>query len=130
MVIKGLINLTIEYIGMLNMLDKKKRSKRIGNLSIIPNRLLIKKRPKNIEKRIRPGDIEVDFMIVKKHKGEILVSTDRVTLNISLHKLRNWISETESKAIIKKLEQADYPIYTVTFENDLGFANNTAFAEA
>ncbi|MDP1973608.1 MAG: IS30 family transposase, partial [Sediminibacterium sp.] len=78
----------------------------------------------------RPGDIEVDFMMGKNHKGALLVMTDRATLHTSLHKLRNRRSETVSKVIIKKLEQAAYPMHTVTFDNDLGFANHTEVAEA
>ena len=56
--------------------------------------------------------------------------TDRATLHTRLHKLSNRRSETVSKAIIKKLGQAEYPKHTVTFDNDLGFANHAAVAEA
>jgi IS30 family transposase len=48
------------------------------------------------------------------------------TLHTSLHKLSNRRSETVSKAI----EQADYHMHTVTFDNDLGFANHREVAEA
>ena len=55
--------------------------------------------------------------------------TDRATLHTILRKLSNRRSETVSKAIIKKLEQGDYPMHTLTFDNDLGFANHTEVAE-
>lgn len=109
---------------------RTKRGNRKDNRGIIHNRVPIEKRPKIVEKRIRPGDIEVDFMIGKNHKGALLVMTDRATLHTSLHKLRNRRSETVSKAIIKKLRQAEYPMHTITFDNDLGFANHTEVAEA
>lgn len=82
---------------------RQKRGNQKDNRGIIPNRVPIEKRPKLVEKRIRSGAIEVDFM------------TNRATLHTSLHKLNNRRSEIVSKAIIKKLEQADYPMHTVTF---------------
>jgi IS30 family transposase len=109
---------------------RRKRGNRKDTRGIIHHRIPIEKRPKIVQKRIRPGDIEVDFMLGKNHKGALLVMTDRATLHTSLHKLQNRRSETVSKAIIKELEQADYPMHTVTFDNDLGFANHMEVAEA
>ena len=118
------------YLHLKHGRRKRKRGNQRDNRGIIPNRVPIEKRPKIVNKRIRPGDIEVDFMMGKNHKGALLVMTDRATLHTSLHKLSNRRSETVSKAIIKKLEQADYPMHTVTFDNDLGFANHNEVAEA
>jgi IS30 family transposase len=118
------------YLHLKHARRRKKRTNQKDNRGIIPNRVPIEKRPKIVSKRIRPGDIEVDFMMGKNHKGALLVMTDRATLHTSLHKLSNRRSETVSKAIIKKLEQADYPMHTVTFDNDLGFANHREVAEA
>ncbi|MFN3298769.1 MAG: IS30 family transposase [Sediminibacterium sp.] len=118
------------YLHLKNGRRKRKRGNQKDNRGIIPNRVPIEKRPKIVSKRIRPSDIEVDFMMGKNHKGAILVMTDRATLHTRLHKLSNRRSETVSKAIIKKLEQADYPMHTVTFDNDLGFANHSEVAEA
>jgi len=69
-------------------------------------------------------------MMGKNHKGALLEMTDRATLHTSLHKLSNRRSEIVSKAIIKKLEQSDYHMHTVTFDNDLDFANHREVAEA
>jgi IS30 family transposase len=41
-----------------------------------------------VKQRKRPGDIEVDIMIVSNHRGALLVITDRVTLHTKLHKLK------------------------------------------
>ena len=117
------------YLHLKHARRRQKRGNQKDNRGIIPNRVPIEKRPKLVEERIRPGDIEVDFMMGKNHKGAILVMTDRATLHTSLHKLSNRRSEIVSKAIIKKLEQAAYPMHTVTFDNDLGFANHTEVAE-
>ncbi len=71
-----------------------------------------------------------DFIISKNHKGALLVMTDRATLYTCLHKISNRRGETVNKATIKNLEQAYYPMHTVTFDNDLGFANHNEVAEA
>jgi IS30 family transposase len=66
----------------------------------------------------------------KNHKGALLVMTDRATLHTSLHKLKNRRSNTISKAIIKKLNEVRYPMHTITFDNDKGFADHMAVADA
>jgi IS30 family transposase len=63
----------------------------------------IDKRPKVVKQRKRPGDIEVDFMIVRNHIGALLVITDRATVHTKLHKLENRNSNTVSKTMIKSL---------------------------
>ena len=58
-----------------------KRGARKDSRGTILHRVPIEKRPKIVEKRERPGDIEVDFMLGKDHKGALLVMTDRATLH-------------------------------------------------
>jgi IS30 family transposase len=81
----------------------RKRGSRKDSRGIIHDRVSIEKRPKIVNKRARPGDIEVDFMMGKNHKGVVLVLTDRATLHTKLHKLENRNSNTVSKIIIKRL---------------------------
>jgi IS30 family transposase len=50
-----------------------KRGSRKDSRGIIHDRVPIEKRPKVVKQRKRPGDIEVDFMMGKNHKGAILV---------------------------------------------------------
>jgi IS30 family transposase len=107
---------------------RRKRGARKDSRGIIHHRVPIEKRPKVIQKRIRPGDIEVDFMMGKNHKGALLVMTDRATLHTTLHKLKNRNSNGVSKAIIEKLNQVDYPMHTITFDNDKGFADHLTVA--
>jgi IS30 family transposase len=108
---------------------RRKRGNRKDSRGIIHDRIPIEKRPKVVEKRIRPGDIEVDFMMGKNHKGALLVMTDRATLHTRLHKLKNRHSSVVSKAIIQKLKQMQYPMHTITFDNDKGFADHMKVAE-
>ena len=101
-----------------------KRRSRQDSRGIIHHRVPIEKRPKMLKKRVRPGDIEVDFMMGKNHKGALLVMTDRATLHTRLHKLRNRNSDIISKAIIKGLGKMRYPLHTITFDNDKGLADH------
>lgn len=108
---------------------RRKRGARKDSRGIIHHRVPMEKRPKIVQKRVRPGDIEVDFMMGKNHKGALLVMTDRATLHTSLHKLQNRNSRVVSKAIVKKLGQAGYPMHTITFDNDKGFADHMDVAK-
>jgi IS30 family transposase len=67
---------------------RRKRGSRKDSRDIIHDRAPIEKRPKVVKQRKRPGDIEVDFMMGKSHKGELLVITDRATLHTKVHKLK------------------------------------------
>lgn len=107
---------------------RRKRGARKDSRGIIHHRVPIEKRPKIVQKRLRAGDIEVDFMMGKNHKGALLVMTDRATLHTSLNKLENRHSHAVSKAIIQRLNQRCYPIHTITFDNDKGFADHMMVA--
>jgi IS30 family transposase len=109
---------------------RRKRGSRKDSRGIIHNRVSIDKRPKVVKQRKRPGDIEVDFMMGKDHKGALLVMTDRATLHTKLHKLENRNSNTVSKTMIKSLLKSKYPIHTITFDNDKGFADHMMVAKA
>lgn len=64
----------------------------------------------------------------KNHKGALLVMTDRATLHTSLPKLTNRNSSVVSKAIIKKLSLFGYPMHTIKFDDDKGFADHMVVA--
>jgi IS30 family transposase len=109
---------------------RRKRGSRKDSRGIIHNRVSIDKRPKVVKQRKRPGDIEVDFMMGKNHKGALLIMTDRATLHTKLHKLENRNSNTVSKTMIKSLLKSKHPIHTITFDNDKGFADHMMVAKA
>ena len=109
---------------------RRKRGNRKDNRGIIPNRVSIEYRAKLVDQRIRPGDIEVDFMMGKNHKGALLVMTDRATLITRLQKLTNRNSKMVRKAIIKNLSKMTCQLHTITFDNDKGFADHMEIAKA
>ena len=109
---------------------RRKRGSRKDSRGIIHHRVSIENRPKIVNKRARLGDIEVDFMMGKNHKGVVLVMTDRATLHTKLHKLESRNSNTVSKTIIKRLAKSKHPVHTITFDNDKGFADHMSVANA
>lgn len=103
---------------------RRKREKRQDSRGLIANRVPIDQRPLIVSKRKRLGDIEVDLMMGKKHKGAILVMTDRTTLHTRLVKLRSKSSTEVSEAIIQRLTKSRYRIRTLTFDNDKAFSTH------
>lgn len=103
---------------------RRKRGNRRENRGVIHGRVSIDQRPAIVDKRIRPGDIEVDLMVGKNHRGAVLVMTDRATLHTQLHKLTNKNSQQITRNIIKQLSHLQYPVYTLTFDNDQSFSGH------
>jgi IS30 family transposase len=64
------------------------------------------------------------------HKGALLVMRDKATLHTKLHGIENRNSSTVSKTMIQSLLKSKYPIHTVTFDNDKGFADHMMIAKA
>lgn len=101
---------------------RRKRGNRKENRGMIANRVSIEKRPAIVKKRKRLGDIEIDLMMGKNHKGALLVMTDRASLHTRLHLLSGKESKEVTKGIIKCLGKNKYPLHTLTFDNDKAFS--------
>jgi IS30 family transposase len=56
--------------------------------------------------------------------------TDKATQHTSLQKLENGQSNEVSKATIKKLIKVNYPMHTISSDNDIGFADHYKVADA
>ncbi len=108
---------------------RRKRGSRKDSRGIILNRISIEKRPSIVEKRQRLGDIEIDLMMGKNHKGALLVATDRVSLFTRLTKLNGKSSKEVFKALIKRLAKIKYPVHTLTFDNDKAFSEHKSIGE-
>jgi IS30 family transposase len=103
---------------------RKKRGNRRDNRGVIPNRVSIEKRPKAVDKRRRIGDLEVDLMVGKAHKGALLVITDRSTLLTHLNKLPGKEAGKVKQTICRRLGKMEKHIKTLTFDNDQAFAKH------
>jgi IS30 family transposase len=104
---------------------RRKRGARKDNRGVILNRTPLAERPAIVAQRTRLGDIEVDLMMGKNHKGALLVMTDRATLHTRLKKVASKHSKHVGEAIIDCLQQNEYPTQTLTFDNDKAFACHT-----
>lgn len=103
---------------------KKERKYRESGLSkdqrgIIQGRVGMEKRPAVVEERMRFGDLELDTVIGKNHKGAMLTVNDRATGLCRLAKLEGKESEP-LKGLLK----------TATADNGKEFAGHREFAEA
>ena len=117
-----------KYKTLYKYLKHGRRRRKRGNINdgrgVIQKRVPIEKRPKIVNKRKRLGDIEVDLMMGKNHKGALLVMTDRASLHTRIKKLHSKSSEEVSAAIIKKLSTSSYTLHTLTFDNDKAFSGH------
>jgi transposase, IS30 family len=75
-----------------------------------------------VSKRKRLGDIEVDLMMDKDHKGALLVMTDRACLKTYIRKVYNKSSDEATRKINSALKKDKHWLKTVTFDNDKAFS--------
>jgi transposase, IS30 family len=108
----------------------RKRGSKKERRSLIPGRTPIEERPSIVRRRERVGDIEVDLMMGKNHKGLLLVMTDRATLFTCFKKLESKDAKRISQTIIHTLKSIDIPVKTLTFDNDMAFADHQTVAKA
>ena len=109
---------------------RQKRGNQRKNTGIIHGRVGIEQRPAIVRKRKRTGDIEVDLMLGKNHKGAVLVMTDRSTLHTRLIKLPSKDSQHITRVITQCLKNSPYQIHTLTFDNDQSFSGHHIIAKA
>jgi IS30 family transposase len=86
----------------------RKRGSAKDKRGIIQNRVDIDHRPKIVDEKIRFGDLEIDTVIGKNHKGALLTINDRVSSLV-------WIKLLKSKevpAISEKTIEALMPFKT------------------
>jgi IS30 family transposase len=108
----------------------KSRSLKTDKRGQITGRKDIQERPKEVDKRERLGDLEIDTIIGKDHKRAILTINDRATGML-------WMKKLEGKDAIKLAEAtnellADYRPFlkTITADNGKEFAAHQSIAEA
>lgn len=116
-----------EYLRHHNRRQKRKLRKQ--NKGCIKNRVSIDKRPKIANQRKRKGDYEVDLMIGKNHKPGLIVITDRKTIETKLIKIKTKKAKVIAKKIIEKMKKEISQKHTMTFDNDLAFADHQEIAK-
>jgi IS30 family transposase len=106
-----------------------KRGHLKGKRGILVNRVDIDLRPAVVEEKIRLGDLEMDLVIGKDHKGALLTINDRASGKLKMGKVESKeASEIEAKAL-ELLEDWKPYLHTITTDNGKEFANHENIAK-
>lgn len=108
---------------------RKRGNKKTARGIAIPNRVSIEQRPGIVNDRKRFGDIEVDFIVGKNHQSALLVTVDRATLLTTIDKIESREAGAVADIIIERMKQYP-PLKTMTFDNDMAFAQHEKIARA
>lgn len=96
----------------------------------IADRVPIEQRPEIVDKKDRIGDLEIDLVIGKDHKGALLTINDRATGILKMAHLKNKSAKEVELKTIELLESWTPFIHTITSDNGKEFANHKVIAEA
>lgn len=106
-----------------------KRGSANKNRGMIPDRVDIDQRPKIVEQKQRFGDLEIDTMIGKNHKGAILTINDRASGWLWIRMLTGKDALLLAQATNEALRSYINLIYTITADNGKEFAKHKLIAE-
>lgn len=113
---------------------KGKRYQKRGNTNNrrgqIPDRVGIDKRPKIVDKKERFGDLEIDLVIGKDHKGALLTINDRATGLLKMAYVKSKEAKEVTLKTIELLEPWIPFIHTITSDNGKEFTEHKLIAEA
>lgn len=107
----------------------RKRGKLKDDRGLIVNRVDISKRPFIVDEKERIGDLEIDLVIGKDHKGALLTINDRASGLLFMDKVETKESiEIEAKTI-ELLQDWKPLLHTITSDNGKEFANHQQIAQ-
>jgi len=106
----------------------RKRSHSKDNRGLITNRIDISKRPEIVNKKERIGDLEIDLVIGKNHRGALLTINDRATGMLFMGKIDSKEAKAVETKTIELLEQWKPFLHTITSDNGKEFANHQKIA--
>lgn len=95
----------------------------------IPGLVPIDQRPAVVEKKARFGDLEVDLVIGKDHKGKLLTINDRASNKSWLKRLNSKNSDEVAAAIVEALLPYKGLLKTITSDNGREFADHAIVAK-
>jgi len=102
----------------------RKRGIKKDSRGIIPDRKSIEDRPKVVALKERFGDLEIDTIIGKNHKGAIVTINDRATGVLKMKRIASKESELVKQATIELLQDCKPFINTITSDNGKEFAQH------
>jgi IS30 family transposase len=93
----------------------------------IPNRVLIDKRPEEVERRENPGHWEADTAVSRQSKAAVVIVQERKTRYCFIRKLLSKTAENMCKGLIKCLESIPKRMMkTITYDNGTENAEHEA----
>lgn len=108
----------------------RKRGSSKDKRGIIKDRISISERPLIVEERTRFGDVEIDTIIGKDHKGAIITVNDRASGVVKIIKTNGKNAIDLAKNVIVRLEDWKPFLHTMTSDNGKEFAEHKMIAEA
>jgi IS30 family transposase len=106
-----------------------KRGALKGSRGIIKDRIGIEHRPAVVEDKQRIGDLEIDLVIGKNHKGALLTINDRATGVLKMAKIKSKEAKEVEEKIIELLIDWKLILHTITSDNGKEFANHKKVSE-
>lgn len=108
----------------------RKRGNKRDNRGIIRDRVSIDQRPAVVEDKKRFGDLEVDLVVGRNHKGALLTVNDRAGYLSWIAKLSGKHAQEIRDKAIQMLLPFKGMLHTITSDNGKEFAEHKAIAEA
>ncbi len=88
----------------------------------IIDRIMIDKRPKIVEKKSRIGDLEIDTVVGKDHKGFLVTVVDRKSKFVLIKKVPTKEAQVVTDALIEMIQPIKAITKTITSDNGKEFA--------
>ena len=107
----------------------RKRSHLKDNRGLISGTVDIDRRPAIVDAKERLGDLEIDLVIGKNHKGALLIINDRSTGVLFMDKIENKEASTIEAKTTELLRDWKPLLRTITSDNGKEFANHMEIAE-
>jgi IS30 family transposase len=107
----------------------RKRGESKDKRGKIKDQVNISERPKEVEDRKSFGDLEIDLVIGKDHKGALLTINDRSTGMLFMKKIESKDSEVVRQATIDLLKEHQPYLRTITSDNGKEFAKHKSISE-
>ena len=118
------------YLRRQGKRRKAKKGSGEAGAGLIPGRVDISLRPKVVDEKSRIGDLEVDLIIGKGHRGAVLTVVDRKSKYAWLAALTGKTAAETTRELIRLLEPLKGRLRTITADNGKEFAGHAEVAAA
>jgi len=98
------------------------RSNDYRSRGTIIDRVMIDKRPKIVEKKNRIGDLEIDTVVGKNHKGFLVTVVDRKSKFTLIKNVPSKEAQIVTEALIEMIQPIKEITHTITSDNGKEFA--------